>query len=110
MRTIFRYISLLIVLLWRCYGVYPSLKIVKITQADEVTIEQAPYNKPSAEVKVHEEGSKEQQELEHIPEEVIEQKSEPSESEKVSIAIVDCGINCSLITGNCSNRDHTHPS
>ncbi len=92
------------------YGVYSSLQIVKITQADEVTIEQAPYNKPSAEVKVQEEeGSKQQQEVEHIPKEAIEQKSEPSEPEKVSIAIV-CGINCSLITGNCSNRDHNHPS
>ncbi len=76
------------VLLWCCYGVYLSLQIVKITQADEVTIEQAPYNKPSAEVKVQEEGgSKEQQEVEHIPrpKEAIEQKSEPSEPEKVSI-------------------------
>ena len=89
----------------------PSPQVVKITQAGEVTIEQAPYHKPSEEIKVQEEeGNKEQQEVEHIPKEVIEQKSASLEPEKVSIGI-DCGFYCySLITGNCSHRDHTHTS
>ncbi len=48
-----------------------------MTQSGEVTIEQAPYAKVSTEVKVLEEGIKEQEDDKAIPEKPIEEKSEP---------------------------------
>ncbi len=55
------------------YFIQSHGQIVKITQAGEVTIEQAPYKKVSTEVEVQVEGIKERE----APEQPIEQEIEP---------------------------------